>query len=62
MTTLCLYRKGVERDKFERALLWLQRNIEQIVQTVGLEYKRNKHFLHNINEIFLNQLCPTMEI
>lgn len=60
--TLPLYRKGVERDKFEKALTLLQKNIEQIVHSVGLNYNAKSGMLGNLNEVFLHQMCPTLEI
>ena len=60
--TLPLYRKGVERDKFEKALTLLQKDVEQIVNSVGLNYNLKFGMLGNLNEVFLHQMCPTLEI
>lgn len=60
--TLPLYRKGVDRDKFEKAIILLQRNVEHVVRSVGLEYKANKSLLYNLNEIFIHEICPNFEI
>ena len=49
---LPLYKKGVEKILFDRAILWLKRNVQQILMAVGVEYEVNKNILFNIDKIF----------
>ena len=49
---LPLYKKGVEKNRFDRAILWLKRNVQQILISMGLEYEINKNILFNIDKIF----------
>ena len=59
--TLPLYRRGVDREKFEKAVVLIQKNVKQLVCTVGLEYQNKKSWLENLNNIFQNQIWPIME-
>ena len=54
---LPLYKKGVEKNRFDRAILWLKRNVQQILISMGLEYEINKNILYNIDKIF-NSYAP----
>jgi TPP-dependent 2-oxoacid decarboxylase len=50
---LPLYKKGVEKERFDRAILWLGRDILQILTYMGAEYEAKKNILYNVNKIFL---------
>lgn len=50
---LPLYKKGVEKDRFDRAVLWLGRDIQQILSHMGAEYEAKKNILYNVNKILL---------
>jgi hypothetical protein len=51
---LPLYKKGVERERFDRAILWLKRDIQQILLVLSEEYESKKNILFNVNKIFLS--------
>ena len=58
--TLPLYRKGVDKEKFERAVTLIRKNVQQLVYSVGIEYQHDKNWLENLNLIFQNQIWPIM--
>lgn len=51
---LPLYKKGTEKECFDRAILWLRRDVQQILVAVGLEYDAQKNISFNINKVFLS--------
>lgn len=51
---LPLYKKGQEEKYFDQAIIWLKKDVQQIVLTVGVEYEYNKQILYNINKFFLH--------
>lgn len=50
---LPLYKKNVEKGRFERAVIWLGRDIQQILSYMGIEYEPKRNVLYNLNKIFL---------
>ncbi len=59
---LPLYRKNVDRDRFERALVWLQRDIEQLLSSRGVAYDLKKDMLCNLHQLFVCEMCPKLGI
>jgi hypothetical protein len=57
---LPLYKRGVERDRFERALAWLQKDVEQILAVRGISYDRQKGMLFNLRQLYACEMCPKM--
>eukprot|EP01035_Chromulina_nebulosa_P017769 gene17769-23371_t len=57
---LPLYRKNNDRERFERAVIWLKKDIEQLLSSRGLNYDSKKDMLFNINQLFACQLCQGM--
>ena len=55
---LPLYRSNTEPERFRKAVLWLAKDIEQIIMTKGMTYDRNKGILFNLHTIFKNELIP----
>ena len=53
---LPLYKKGIEKERFDRAVLWLKRDVQQILIFVGLEYDTRENILCNVDRIFLAYL------
>jgi hypothetical protein len=49
-----IYRKGVDKDRFDLALLWLRRDVKQTLKCMGIVYESNRHILYNIEKIFSN--------
>lgn len=58
---LPLFKRGVERDRFDRALLWLQKDIEQLMMIRnGTAYDKRKSMLANLKQIFACEECLKM--
>ena len=57
---LPLYRKNVDRDRFDRALIWLQRDIEQLLACRGVGYDIKKDMLCNLQQLFICEMCPRL--
>lgn len=58
---LPLYKRGVERDRFDRALQWLQKDIEQLMMIrSGAPYDKKKSMLANLKQIFSCEECLKM--
>ena len=53
---LPLFRRGTERERFDRAIVWLKRDIEQLLLTRGIPYEANKCILFNVNKIFEHEM------
>jgi hypothetical protein len=60
--TLPLYKRGVERERFERAVVWLEKNVQQLLATKGLKYETREELLFNINKIFRCETCHKLAI
>mmetsp|Transcript_9147 Transcript_9147/g.13789 ORF Transcript_9147/g.13789 Transcript_9147/m.13789 type:complete len:478 (-) Transcript_9147:153-1586(-) len=52
-----LFKRGVERDKFDRALMWLQKDVEQIMALRSFTYDRKKSILGNLKHLFSCEMC-----
>jgi len=59
---LPLYRRGIERERFDCAIKWLQRNIEQLLQTRGIAYDGKRSMLYNLQLLFECEMCPTLQV
>ena len=57
---LPLYRRNVDRDRFERALIWLQRDVEQLLACRGLGFDTKKDMLGNLQQLFVCDMCPRL--
>ena len=57
-----LFRRNVDKDRYERGILWLKRDIEQILLCRGLTYETNKDILYNIHQLFLCEMCPKLAV
>ena len=53
VVTLPLYKKGVEKDKFEMACIWLKDNIRQILTFRDIEYEPLQNILYNLDKFFM---------
>lgn len=58
--TLPLFRRGTERERFERAIVWLKRDVEQLLSTRGVVYDQSKDILYNINLLYINELGTSL--
>jgi UV radiation resistance-associated gene protein len=57
---LPLFKRGVERERFDRALLWLQKDVEQLMLLRGYVYDRKKSILGNLKQLFSCEMCPKL--
>jgi UV radiation resistance-associated gene protein len=55
-----LFRKNTERERFDRAIVWLKKDVEQVLLTRGLVYDPLKDILFNLNQLFSCELCPAL--
>jgi len=55
---LPLYRTNTEPERFRKAVLWLAKDIEQILMIKGQAYDRRKDLLFNLHQIFLSEMIP----
>jgi hypothetical protein len=60
--TLPLFRRNVEKERFERAIVWLKRDVEQLLLTRALYYDPAKDVLQNLQQLFQCELCPKLAI
>lgn len=61
-TTLPLFRRNVEKDRFDRAVAWLKRAAEQLLMSRGAGYEANQCLLANIQMLFQCEMCPKLAI
>jgi len=61
-SALPLFRRGTERERFDRAIVWLKRDIEQLLLTRGIPYEPSRCILFNINKVFEHEMCPTLAL
>lgn len=45
-----------------RAVLWLKRAVEQLLQSRGVTYEPNHHILSNVHNLFYCEMCPKIAI
>jgi hypothetical protein len=58
---LPLFKRGVERDRFDRAMMWLQKDIEQLMMIrTGATYDKRKSLLANLKQVFACEDCLKM--
>jgi UV radiation resistance-associated gene protein len=58
---LPLFKRGVERDRFDRAIMWLQKDIEQLMMIrTGAAYDKKRSMLANLKEVFACEDCLKM--
>ncbi len=55
-----LFKRGVEKDRFEKALIWLKVDIEQLLSTRGVVYDISQSMLYNLAQLFESEKCPKL--
>ena len=62
--TLPLFRRNVEKERFDRAVAWLRRDVEQLLQTRGVLYEhgRDSNILYNLHQLFFCEMCPRLAL
>lgn len=58
--TIPLYRRNVEKERFERALLWLRKDVEQLLLSRGIPFDPALDVLANLHQLFACELCPRL--
>ncbi len=61
-TTLPLFRRNVEKDRFDRAVQWLRRAVEQLLMARGVPYEPTQNLLLNVHALFQCEMCPKLSI
>lgn len=59
-TAFPLYKRGSDRERFDRALSWLQKDIEQIMFFRGYTYNPAMTMLGNLRHLFECETCPKL--
>lgn len=60
--SLPLFRRGSERERFDRAIVWLKKDIEQLLQVRGHSYDPNREILGNLQLLFSCEACNSMAL
>jgi hypothetical protein len=60
--TLPLFRRNVEKERFDRAVSWLRKDIEQLLSSRGVNYESNKDILCNLHQLFQCEMCPKLAL
>eukprot|EP01039_Chlorochromonas_danica_P004336 gene4338-4757_t len=60
--TFPLFRKGTEKDRFDRALAWLRTDVDQLLCSRGAAYDPSKPLLQNLKTLFHCDQCATLAI
>jgi hypothetical protein len=55
-----LFKRGVERERFDCAVAWLKKDVQQILLTRGLEYEHKRELLYNLDKFFTCRLCQKL--
>lgn len=61
-TTQPLFRRGTDRDRFETGLLWLYRDVEQLLVARGLTFEPDEELLHNIGKLYQCEACAKLAL
>ena len=59
-TPFPLYKRGADRERFDRALYWLVKDIEQVMFCRGHMYDTSKTMLGNLKSLFDCETCPRL--
>ena len=61
-STFPLSRRGVEKERFERALVWLRKDVEQLLLSRGIPFEPSIDPLANLQQLFICEMCPRLAI
>jgi hypothetical protein len=50
-----LYKRGVEREKFEKAVRFLKKDIEQLMHARGVDVVKGTHMLGNLKKLLMHE-------
>lgn len=62
VATYPLFKRGVEKERFEKAVTWLKGNVEFLLRCRGIEYDNSKHFLSNLQLLFDCDSCAKAKV
>lgn len=54
-TTVPLFRRNMEKERFERAVMWLKADVEQIMTYLGIFVDRTKSLPYQLRLLFKHQ-------
>lgn len=57
---LPLYRRGIEKERFDLAVQWLKSDVEQLLCTRGVLFNPKQGLLFNIQQIFTCDVCSSL--
>ncbi len=60
--TLPLFKRNVEKERFERGVIWLKRIVEQLLLSRGVNYDNNQHILSNIYNLLKYETSTNLNI
>lgn len=60
--TYPLFKRNVEKDRFDRGVQWLKRDVEQLLLTRGVHYDAGRDILHNLHQLFYCEMCPKLAV
>lgn len=60
--TLPLFKRNVEKERFERGVIWLKRIVEQLLLSRGVNYDNNQHVLSNIYNLLKYETSTNLNI
>jgi hypothetical protein len=61
-STYPLFKRSIEKERFEKAVAWLKADIEFLLRAKGIEYDYSKHFLTNLQMLFECDSCSKAKI
>ncbi len=57
---LPLYRRGIEKERFDIAVHWLRCDIEQLLLSRGLVFSPKQGILFNVQQLFSCDVCASL--
>jgi hypothetical protein len=62
ISTYPLFKRSIEKERFEKAITWLKADIEFLLRFKGFDYDMNKHFLVNLQLLFDCDSCSKAKL
>lgn len=59
-STYPLFKRSIEKERFEKAIIWLRADIEQLLATRGLVYESSRPILWNLQVLYQGEICPKL--
>jgi len=55
-----LYRRGVEKERFDVAVALLRADIQQLLYSRGVSFHKDAHMLQNLQTLFHHEMFQTL--